>query len=182
MTIIIAVVVFLTGLTLAGGFYLRRAAMYLEAAEGVWTQLIGNVETFIADPDVPDQVARDVVVFAAVAGCGCFTRALLWDVISRGITRNFARRPSSEGFVKQLNGQQLQLLRSILADVIRFDTLNAPVLGLLARSIMKAVERPAQKTVRSVAVTEVRGQMFTAHRVVERAKKHHRVPKVLMAA
>lgn len=175
MTFVVLIVALLVALSLAGGWYFRRKEAGVLESRPIWDRMIRNINRLVADESVPFDVARDLTVFASLAGCGCFVLAVIRDQVTRDISKQYERSaPATEW--ESLTLAQKQAVGVVLADLLMMDMLHMPVLRVLFNALLKSALAGEEDKDRRAQIEGIRTMLFTAHYVAERRLVKHRVP------
>lgn len=155
-------------LTFAIGFYFKRAEYYANEALAVWKRLNQNVNRLIFDERTTDELAREVAGFALLAGCGCFTRGLLIEIIVRSFNgrKQSAQTPHA---IRNLPSDQRELLGRIMRDLLLYDSLRTPFIGFLMRRAL-LIYAPPDKYTSKMQWARVPILVRAAERIAERKR------------
>ena len=115
----------------------------------IWPKIVERLDSFVESEDVPVELAKQATIFAAMAGCGCFSVGLLIELLKKHIFSFRLIESSSEAKkapagssefksqVKALPKEQRQLLGEIMAHILIFDSLHQPIFGYCLLAMLK---------------------------------------------
>lgn len=179
MTFLTFLLVVLTAFSLLLGWYFRRAEAGVLEAMPVWDRLIANVNRMVADPDVPDEIAKSLTIYADLAGCGCFVASLVRDALLRDMSKKYQRERQEKGVLNELrylSEAQKRLLEIILTDLLLFDSLRMPFLGYVFRWMLSNSLDAVTDAKNRARIEGIHSVMYAAHFVAQRRLKKHQVP------
>lgn len=179
MTIIAFGIVLLTGISLLLGWYFRSAEAGILESEAVWKRLSANVNRLVADESFPHGVAKDMTLYAAMAGCGCIAIRVVADVMFRNLFKSYREKCDSEAVpseLRNLTDAQRQLVRKIMDDLIFYDALQMPLIRPVMRlGLLSSISTEKNESERDYA-KGLHTIMSTAHEVAQRRLRQHRIP------
>lgn len=111
--------------------YVRKASAYLEASDSVWDSLYLAAKKVIEDPAMPREFAGFAAASVICAGCGCLTRAILVD----SALSVFRRRKKREKSWPEVSPEQAAAFDAVVLNAIYYDSLRAPLSGLILRKL-----------------------------------------------
>lgn len=193
--IIALILLALVALTFGLGAYFRAAENGVIESAKIWDRLRSNLEIAATRESIPFEVSRDLLKFGTIAGCGCFTNAMLLDLVNAVLRRGRPRPPQSEksrriaGRFQQLSIEDKAIVAAIVKDVILFDSHHLVVRGAIIRFVLDALAEEAAKArapkvvpVSSSEAATVKDFLRSAEAVADRAQRHGHVPQALLAA
>ncbi|OAO00371.1 hypothetical protein A8B75_18705 [Sphingomonadales bacterium EhC05] len=137
---LVVIVLFLAIVSFGLGIYFRVAEYDILAADRVWERIAPNAKAIVSNDAYSDRVAFDISMFSVLAGCGCFTNAMLVIWFKTAVLRMSPGKVSGNPLAPELNALPEDLRGNVLElfnDMMLFDSLHAPILGRVCRVIYR---------------------------------------------
>lgn len=126
----LVVMALLVAVYAAASYYLQKANQYLALTDAPWNRMYVAAKQVISDEEMPQRAAAFAAGAVLCAGCGCLTRAILFDAF----TLRRARKPSRPQ--DKLTAQQEHVFSQVVMNAIYYDSLKAPLSGFLLRRLV----------------------------------------------
>lgn len=126
----IMIVLFAILLTyLSTALYIHKANQYLAASKEPWDRLYEAAKDVIGDSEMPTEAANFAAAAVLCAGCGCLSRQVVLDSV-------FARKIPKSPRKREMTDSQRKSMAKVVVNAIYYDTLRAPLSGLIVRKFI----------------------------------------------
>lgn len=170
MTILVIAIALLLGVSLLLGWYFRELEKGAVKALPVWDRASANLNRLVLDDNVPDSLARELTIYASIAGCGCLVVAISLEMGRRELSKSYRDEAASKPVPEDLRGltpAQGQLLAALLRDLVKIDLLRSPILRVFLKAWMKSLLRSSVDAKGHAKTAEIQPLMNAAHGAAE---------------
>jgi hypothetical protein len=155
---VLAILISIAVMVFAVSAYVHKAREYLAAARAPWERLFEASKSVIPDMRMPDRAVGFTAGAVMFAGCGCLTRSILWDAITK---RRVPPSKEADAIWESMTREQREAFSRVVINATYYDSLRAPLSGFLVRhfvcpwlrSASEGTAHPTKKRVAQLAAS-----------------------------